>query len=458
MFSWAQTRDKANSAFLLGPKVTYFTLNLSYYASQTFVITFAKQELKVNVAQFGIYTSTLTSLAHFFGAPFWTWLADRYGRHRFILILASLLYAAAFQLFIAFPYFQLGATGNLVGVTIVNAMQTFFSSAMFPLCDNQVMSYLAKDERFSKDLFGRQRLWGSIGHGLSTLVTGVIAASMGYPAMFMSGGAFTLVFIVTVLAFIPSDKGTDKCDEIPEEKTSTPTFDEKKALQLKESTTSTIATPQLESNAPAEKPATIFSLLSNSNYTFFLFVIFITGLSKHILSVFTAEFIKDKFKMHEGKTAMALAMHAFPEVALFFCGKWLLKNVGVHWMLISAQIATVIRVMAFAYVPATWQWAPYLIETMKGVSTSFLIMSAVRIAHDVAPKGLEAIAQGAYNAVFQGLSSAGSGLLGGLLIMAYDKDTLFILTGFVSIIATALLMIKWTFFDHILFQSLRRSQ
>jgi predicted MFS family arabinose efflux permease len=470
--TWIQVRDALNNKFLLGPKITYFMLNLAYYASQVFVILYAKNVLKMRPDDFGIYPQTVAALAHFLGAPFWSYLSDRFRRHRMLLIVGSVLYAITFQLFILSPYLGLSYTGNIIWICFVNGLQTIFSSAMFPLCDNQIMSFLGRDPKFTKDLFGRQRLWGTIGHGFSSAVMGVICEHLGYDAMFISGGIATILFISVVVLFIPSD------DEIKNHEASLPpAYGEtampdkvqfkagksecdllKKAQRERSGSTSSATSPQVtaivptdpESNTPAKKPASFLNLLSNTNFTFFLFVIFITGLSKHILSVFCAEFISSKFSMKEKHVGLATAMHTAPEIVLFFCGKDLLRVMGVHWMLICAQMATVIRVMAFAAVPAEWTWAPYLIETLKGVSTAFLIMSAVRISHDVAPKGMEAIAQGTYNGVFQGLSSACSGLLGGILMKYSSSTTLFWVTGWVSLGAIILLLLKWVCVDRIL--------
>jgi Na+/melibiose symporter-like transporter len=363
-------------------------------------------------------------------------------------------------------------------VSLFYGLQNACCSAMYPLLDNQVMTLLAKHPLYSKELYGRQRLWGTVGHALSSILVGSICSeSNGYRNMFVSNLVSTLCFILAVLLLVPKDSATPD----PPVNNPHPTLSDSKGGKRPESVVLPIGdkkVPLEETNQPCSSSSSLeagqaaseddpkksapqfLTLLKDPSFTFFLLVIFVTGVAKHILSIFSALFVWARYGMSESKVGISQGAPAFPEMLLFYFGKQINKAIGLHWMLIIAQLATIFRVLAFAFIPREWDWAAYVIEAFKGVSTSLLIMSGVRLSHELAPPGLEATAQGAFVAVFQGLATAVSGVANFLVPSKQDLEQhavdpeklmlLFKYTGYISLAAVILLAMKWAYVDRVI--------
>jgi hypothetical protein len=439
------------SKYLVAPKLLYFFLNLSSYSSQVYIVQYLTQQGPLNISRsdYSLYALTAGALVHTVGAGFWTFLADHFKRPRLILALSAFLYMVCFQLFSLIDP-NLSHGWKVFFVALVNSLQNACQAPLFPLFDGQVMAKLERLPNFSKDLFGRQRLWGTIGHSVCGYIMGRLWDQFGSPAMFYFNLATTCVFILSLFVLMEGD-GQQQNSESEKPISLPPTTSPKD--------TSIVVTRPPSIIPPKSTGAQLKNLLLNKDFTFFLFVMFITGVAKHVLSSFSSDFIENHFKMLKSEVGLSLACHVLPEVLLFSSGKFWIKSIGVYWMLILAQLTTVIRVMAFAFVPTSWSFVAYMVETLKGVSTACLVLSGVRIAHDLAPPGLQSFAQGMYAATFHGLANFGTGIFSGA-IMAWKSSAkargteeliaTFTMTGYVSLAAMVLLVLKWSCVDRVL--------
>jgi PPP family 3-phenylpropionic acid transporter len=105
-------------------------------------------------AQIGLLTS-ITPLITLFSAPLWTGLADVTRRHRLIVGLALLV---GVVMMLLFPLLDAFAPVLLVSV-LFNA----FFSPVSSFADSAIMVMLADE----KEMYGRVRLGGTIGYGLT---------------------------------------------------------------------------------------------------------------------------------------------------------------------------------------------------------------------------------------------------------------------------------------------------
>jgi Na+/melibiose symporter-like transporter len=445
--------------YLVAPKILNLLLNIASYTSQVYFIFYCKKILYISSDDYGLFVNLSSAMACFLGVNVWTFVADRLKAHRSVLITSSICYACFFLMTFFKPYDLENRALKIAYVSLFYGLQNACCSAMYPLLDNQVMMLLSKHPLFSKELYSRQRLFGTVGHALSSLVVGYVCTQEnGYRGMFVANFISTMAFALAVVLLIPADSTSHLGEkDVTDLKQAETDIDEKVTTSGGNSKSASLDT---EANVTKRSKPKFFTLLKDPSFTFFLLVIFVTGVAKHVLSLFSALFVNARYGLKEAKVGVSQATHAVPEILLFFFGKEINQAIGLHWMLIIAQLATILRVLVFAFAPPDWTWVAYVIEAFKGVSTSLLIMSGVRLSHELAPPGLEATAQGAFVAVFQGLATAVSGIANFLVPSQKDvhKDDadaekfilLFKYTGYISLAAVILLAMKWAYFDRVI--------
>ncbi len=105
-------------------------------------------------------------------APAWGGLADRTQRHRLLLTIA--IVGAMIAMFLVS---QVGTLGLLL---VLVAAYAWFSAPIMPLVDNSVLAILGE----RKGEYGKQRLWGAVGWGVSAAIAGVMIDRYGLGAGF----------------------------------------------------------------------------------------------------------------------------------------------------------------------------------------------------------------------------------------------------------------------------------
>ena len=118
-----------------------------------------------------------------------------------------------------------------------------------------------------------------------------------------------------------------------------------------------------------------------------------------------------------------ILMRTVPEILCLYFSKNVLRNFGVNSTLLFAQLAGLIRVTTYAWLPANAKWVPFLVESLRGVNNAFLMTSGVRLAHELAPLEAQTVAQGFFHGIFGNLTTGTAGILGSLISLSYDdKD------------------------------------
>lgn len=450
-----ETIERWDRSILLLPKLIYLSLNCSIYATHNYTAIYFYKMWNIEIYQFGAVSSL--SAVQFIGALFWAHLADKTGRHKSILLGCTVLYALFFCLLQLKPFE--GAekiTYRIIYSAIMYGFSCFFVSCLFPLVDAQVFSILAKDPNFTKETFGRQRLWGTIGHGVITLAVGISITLMGYSGIFLVLVVSCIAFIFFILLGIPSDIKILKAP--PKHAPSQDATRENVALEATRDdieqgingvdggrTTNVSCLARL-----IMTPA--IRLLFEPNFVFLALVILSAGYVRSVMSNFLAFYMQTEMKQSEIMVALAIMFRMASEIAVFFYNKQLLHTIGLHWMLITAQIAGLLRVLAYSLLPpdGNWFYLSFAIELLKGLSTGCVISAGVRMAHDSAPKGCANTAQAYISGIYSGLSLAIGGALGGLIIYllpGHSVAGMFRITFYMGLAALVLCVLKYTFID-----------
>lgn len=414
---------------LILPKLLYLTLNLAVYSTHTFTAMYFYDQWKLEIWHYG-FIATLSAI-HFVTAPIWGRLADRTGRHRWILLLGVMGYAGSFGLL------QIkGVGGSGVGRIIwsgwLYGMSFVFNSALFPLVDEQMLKLLkARGGGDVKELFGKQRLFGSLGHGLATLLTGIGIDRFGYIAMFLNLFVSSFVFCLLVIVLIPNNT----------------------KLNFNKEPDKSVKGEKVEMKGEEEKSSTALALLSSVAFILFLLMVFCSGYVRAVLSLYLPFYLQRDYNRSATLVAIAKLCQVASEVVLFALGKYLYRLLSPPSLVLLAQVCGITRALSYAFLPprGSWFYAAFGIELLKGASTALAVSGGVIMAEELAlkaGKGLETMSQGLFSGVYSGLSAAAGGAIGGLILMLLPTHSiamLFLITAIAASATTVLFALKYYF-------------
>lgn len=317
---------------------------------------------------------------------------------------------------------------------------------------------LAQNPKFSSKLYGQQRLWGSIGQAVITQINAFgLGSRLKYNIMFLNLAWTTVLFVLCVFFGIP-----ETLQAISEKK---PGMAEGKSEAQARPTS---AKPLLESKdeqPDEERPSTpidasiqplgrsmfqpVRLLLCNPHFTFFLFVIFIQGYGRSILGNFHSYYFQNIVKQEPVIFGLISNTRLLSEILLFFCGKQLLQHFGTFWVMMFGLLAGALRILAYGIIPPSipWSYTAFFWELLKGINSACCVMAGVKMAHELAPAGCEATAQGFFSGIYSSLANAMSGILGGLILKLFEKEQdglpkLFLITGIICLVSSVAFGLK----------------
>jgi PPP family 3-phenylpropionic acid transporter len=122
---------------------------------------------------------------------FWGWLADRLGQRARVVLLSAAASLVAFSLFFAVDGF--------VGLFVAMALLGFFWSASLPLIEAITLGHL----HAQPELYGRVRLWGSLGFIVAVTAMGAMLDRL--PVVAMLWISLVLLFGIFLVALLVVD-------------------------------------------------------------------------------------------------------------------------------------------------------------------------------------------------------------------------------------------------------------
>lgn len=399
-------------------KLLYFVLNAMLYSTYTFTAKYFDDVWRIPAHHFG-YIIGLCALS-FSGSIFWTMLADRTGRHKLIILLATTGYVGWF---FALRLDFLKSASDIIRALFVGVcygISSFCTSALFPLLDSRILLMLSTDAHLSKELFGRQRLFGVFGQSFVTILNGIMIDYLGFDAIFLNLLLFSTIFIILVISAIPDFH----CNSI-------------------------VVSPKDEHEPSLSFGSAIGRLVLSFDYVFFLVIILLAGTTRGVTGNYLVQYLEKSMKLNSMVSTIMMQTRIIAEIGIFFAGGQLMGIFGVHRMLLIAQVSGFIRVFVYAVIPTRWPWTltPLIIELLKGVNNACLVSAGVRYVHDFAPVGVEATAQGFFSGVHSYLANAASGFFSGFVLQIYENDAfafqkLFAYTSVLSAIGISTFCIK----------------
>jgi PPP family 3-phenylpropionic acid transporter len=314
-------------------------------------------------------------------APLWTGLADATRRHRLVLSLTlfgSSLAVASFPFLRAFlPVLIL-----IAGFSIVNA-------AISPLADNATLRFLGDN----RDMYGRQRLGGTVGYALAAPIAGQLVQSHGLAAAFWG---CALMYLCAVLA-------SQKLWSRPR-------------------------TPSTAAPARGQEAAWggVRVLMTNARWLLFLVAAFAGGLASSVINSYLFPYLRE-LGTSEATMGFALTLGTVLEVPMLFFGNRLLRWLKAYPLFLAALLAYAGRMLLMAAASTTLQ--ALFVQLLNGLTFPLMWLAGVAFADESAPPGLGATAQGLFGAAIFGVGTAVGGFAGGTLLGSFGAHTLFLVFG-----------------------------
>lgn len=436
--------------YLVIPKLLYFGLNVVIYSTHAFLFQYVEETWKINKAQYSL--TNFVQFTNLAGSFVFSRLADRTGKYRLIVAGCVAAYCACMCLLL-FPVFleKNQEYYKIAYYLAINAACFFFTSGTFPLLDSMVMSKLSSNPKLNKEMFGRQRLWGTIGHCIIGVIVHEVYefCNKDLKVMFYTLIISSVLFIITVFLGIPGNLKIEAHSHGHHGPATT--------SNTKETTASPVTGPR----------PTAFSLMTSPSFSFFLGTVFVAGFIRSVITTYQSPYITSELFYNKSVVSSSIFVRVFPEVTLYFFSKEITQWLGIYWVLIIGHTAGVVRMFGYTVVPKgpvkdskpsklVYSFI-FALECLKGVNSSLVISSAARIASDMAPKGLASTAQGLVAGTWQGLSMTLASLAGFFLVGSFNICTTFVLSSISGAICIVLIILKFTFIDRVFFASARKT-
>lgn len=365
-------------------KVIPFAFNVLYFAGFAalgpFIVLYY-QQLGFSGAQISLLAGLPPLLTLFF-SPFWTNLADATRRHKLIM---SLELAVVILVMATFPLLHTFA--------VVMSLVLLFNIVVAPIssfADSATISMLGEE----KDFYGRIRLGGTIGWGLTAPIAGALIKQYGLNMAFWSCAALM-------------------------------------ALAL-------LASQGFSFSKPAETKSrgNIRDLLVSRRWVVFLALAFLGGIAFASTMSYFSPYMKE-LGGNEFHVGIALTVSTLTELPVFFFGDRLLKYFKSYGLLIFALIITGLRSLLFAAVGTPI--LAILAQVLNGLTFPAMWVAGVSYADENAPEGLKSTAQGLFGAMTFGFGSAVGGFMGGFLLESIGGRAMFLVYGVVVLMGVAII-------------------
>jgi PPP family 3-phenylpropionic acid transporter len=354
-----------------------FTFYFFYMAAASFSMPFFVlyyEGLGYSGAKIGLLAG-IVPLVIMVGAPFWTRLADARNCHRRVM---SATTGITIIIALIFPLFK-----DFIIILSLNILYAFFVSPIMPLADSATINMLGVE----KNLYGRVRLGGTFGWGITALLSGYIIQTYGTRWVFWGYG------LIMVIVFFISQKFTYPS--------------------------------RVDTISPSGHLRGAFI---NREWMVFLLLAFIAGVGLTTINSFLSPYLKE-LNISQSFMGIALVISIIGELPVLFFSNRLLKRYGTFLLLVTATGMSALRLLLYAGVNSIQ--GILIFQLLNGLTYPLFMVAAVSHTNEISPEGMKATGQGVMNAVASGIGPSIGGFVSGVLMGSVGGQAMFFLIGVV---------------------------
>lgn len=329
--------------------------------------------------------SAVPPLVSLFAASLWGALADVTRKYRSILRFAIIGVVAS--------ALAISATRTFLGLVPAVIAYACFMAPIMPLVDNAVLSLLGDQA----DRYGKVRLWGAVGWGVTAPVMGRLIEQCGLRwsfygySLFMCGGLAASWYLPVARAGIGGGF--------------------RHGLR---------------------------ALVSNRPWLFFLLIVFIGGMTQAGVNNFLLLYLSD-LGASESLMGLALSIATASEATVLFFADRLLARWSALKMLAFSLGATAVRLLAYSFVRVPWP--VLLIQLLHGPTFAMMWTAGVSYTNRSAPVGLGTTALGLFSSANFGVGAAAGAFVCGLLYERLGSFLMFRWMGLWGLFGLVLLVV-----------------
>ena len=360
----------------------------------------------------------------FLVAPIWGLVSDLLDQP-FLVLNVTFLVSALGQVLVAFR-------SEALYIMIMVFITAVFNAPVKSLLDSMVMEQL-----HDQSSYGRLRLWGQMGFGIGSSVTGWLLSRYKdrpwpddttfsaafeesltrYPAImqqmavyadkcWQSLSGYKLLFLTYVGLSVPTFllmQAFKRMSHKPGES------------QVMSSSSSKTKTAKPVAKHKEEKKSTFEGLgllVHNSDALLFFFLVFVVGVSSGMIENFA--YVRIREVGGAGKEmGLSRLVSSIAGAPMFWFSGPLARTLGVDRVLALTLTSYATRFVIYAVMQRAYQGLPA--EALRGVTFAAFWSSATIYAHKVSPAGLHATMLLAMNAMYGGLGQSLGAIIGGRL-------------------------------------------
>ncbi|KAJ1457382.1 major facilitator superfamily domain-containing protein [Pelagophyceae sp. CCMP2097] len=235
-------------------------------------------------------------------------------------------------------------------------------------------------------LYGRLRLWGSVGWGTAALAMGAINDKFGFgPNFYIFAGSNYLM--LTLLAFaVPSDPGRSK--------------------------SRLFATTDAEGPSKPSKSA-LWEVVTSRHCLAFLGEVFVFGACVGVVERLLFLYIVDDLRGDSTLCGLVVFVSSAFNIPVFQNAGFLLKRVGHARLMALSQLCYFTRVFGYTLLQPKTKYFVLVLETLHGCTFAMLWIAAVERARMIAPPGWGATLQTLLATTYYSLGPGVGALVGG---------------------------------------------
>lgn len=341
----------------------------------------------------------------------------------------------------------------------------FFCSPTHTLTDSATLSYLGKEKM---QYYGRQRMFGSLGWGVSMLAMGILLdrTSVIRPGCEKEGGViirnyficFGSFAVLITTAFLVATQikfryhSFDDTTELSELKQPTQTTDDKS--KLTESDYGALQeTPKVSGNEAESSPSDsrsplqgpspdsmrdVLRMYGTIRYGSVLFVAWFAGFGMGLLFAFLYWHLEEL-----GSPALLFGLAAVvnhsSEVLTYFFSNSILSSIGHIPSLCIGLSCYALRCLAISVLYNPW-WV-LAIETLQGLTHALIWAAATSFLGQAVRQSLRSSAQGILQGTHHGLGRGCGAILGGVFVNLYGTEWAFRGFGIASFLVLVFLIV-----------------
>ncbi|KAK9815868.1 hypothetical protein WJX72_010994 [[Myrmecia] bisecta] len=416
---------------MLSAKAWYFTQFAAAACIYPYLNLYFRQ-LGFNEQQIGAFNALRPWVSAIAGNLF-TLIADHVRAHRAILLIAFVLAAVV--------RFSIALVHNLTYLILLVVATEAINSPVGILVDASVMAACEQEGDY-----GKSRVWGAIGWGSFSALSGVFVTRYGIYAAFVANliGA-AIAFIPT--CFIPVQALHRKQDMQRAAAAAAQAGSAAGVAGRKDYIPPLAALDEADpegSNASEEligvaldpQPGTgagerigawrgVGLVLSNPEALVFFVMSMLMGFGMGNIDGYLFLFLKD-LGGSEALMGLTITFACIAEIPVFQCTGWLLRTLGVNPTLHLVLCIFVVRMLCYSLLPhAASPWMVLPVELLHGVTFACAWAAGTVNCSRISPPGLLASTQAIYQGLYMGVGTGVGGLVGGFVYRNYGAVNVF---------------------------------